>query len=106
MQDRLEQLLEFYKNDPSDPFIIYGLAIEYQKTDIDKAKTFFDLLLNNHPDYTPTYYHAGKFKEFQGNYEDAVMIYETGIKICEAQNEIHSLRELKSALQMLKDELE
>lgn len=106
MQDRLKQLLEFYHNDPSDPFVIYGLAIEYQKTDIKKAESFFDILLKNHPNYTPTYYHAGKLKELQGEYEAAILIYNSGIKICQAQNETHSLRELKSALQMLKDELE
>jgi lipoprotein NlpI len=34
---RLEQLHQFLQEDPADPFNLYALAIEYQKTDIPHA---------------------------------------------------------------------
>ena len=57
----LTQLLAFYEEDPTDPFNIYALAIEYAKSDSQKAKMYFNLLLNKHPAYLPTYYQAGAF---------------------------------------------
>ena len=47
---RLNQLLEFYKEDPNDPFNIYALATEYKSIDPEKALTYFELLIENHPD--------------------------------------------------------
>jgi lipoprotein NlpI len=61
-ETRLEQLLRFYREDPNDPFSVYGLALEYQKTDVRESERFFDELLGKFPDYLPAYYHAAKLK--------------------------------------------
>ena len=45
---RQEQLLQFHNQDPTDPFILYGLALEYQKSDNKKAEELFDKLLTDH----------------------------------------------------------
>jgi hypothetical protein len=60
MSTRLDTLLQFYKEEPDDPFNIYALAMEYQKTDVKKALDHFALLLQNHDSYLPTYYQAAK----------------------------------------------
>jgi tetratricopeptide (TPR) repeat protein len=97
MSTRLETLLQFYNEDPADPFNIYGLAIEYQKSDPENATKFFEMLLQDHPDYVPTYYQAAKYFESIGNIERAITVYEKGILVARAQKESKAERELKSA---------
>jgi tetratricopeptide (TPR) repeat protein len=101
---RLERLFEFLKDDPNDPFTIYAIALEYFNEEPLKALEYFNLLLNNHEEYTSTYYHAGKLHEKLGNAEEAAKIYQKGIEICRKKREMHALSELQSALNLLTDQ--
>lgn len=98
MATRLEQLLEFLTADPHDPFNIYALAIEYRKNDIEKAKTLFDQLLNEFPDYVPTYYHAATLYLENNQEGEAIHILQTGIAVARKQNETKAARELQGLL--------
>ncbi len=103
----LEKLIDFYKEDPSDPFNIYALAIEYAKFDTQKAKIYFNELLTNHPAYIPTYYHAAALFSQLHEPDLAKMTYEKGIEMAEKLNKMHALRELKSAyLNFLDDQFD
>lgn len=94
---RLEHLIEFYKDDPNDPFNIYALATEYKSINPKKALEYFELLVNNHPDYVATYYHlAHLYIEFDEE-EKAKLTFEHGINVAKEQNDQLALRELKSA---------
>jgi Tfp pilus assembly protein PilF len=95
--NRLDQLLTYYQEEPNDPFNIYGLALEYLKHDTAKAKEFFELLLNKHEDYVPTYYHAARLYQDVGHKEKAVQLYEKGIIIARKHNDLKAARELQSA---------
>jgi Tfp pilus assembly protein PilF len=95
----LQNLLEFYKEDPKDPFNIYGLAIEYLKTDIEKTRELFEELLQNHEEYIPTYYHAAALYLAIGNKEFAENTFRKGIEIATKLNKYHALNELKRAYQ-------
>src|SRR5688572_24669510 len=95
MNTRLEQLHEFLKEDPTDPFNIYALAIEYQKVDVLKAKAYFDELLLKHESYVPTYYHAGNLYLDLNLENDAIRIIEKGIQQAHKQNEQKAMRELQ-----------
>jgi len=99
--DRLNQLEEFYKDDPRDPFNIYALALEYQNHDPSRSQALFNMLLLDHENYVPTYYHAAKLAEKQGDYATARKIYEKGMEQCRKLNETKALRELKSAYEEL-----
>jgi tetratricopeptide (TPR) repeat protein len=99
---RLDVLLKFYEEDPNDPFNAYALALEYAKTQQDKALTIFYTLTENHPSYLPTYYHAAKLAEEMNLREEAIRLYNKGIQVAQEQNNQKALKELKSAL----DELE
>jgi len=105
-ETRLQQLLRFYKEDPNDPFSLYGLALEYQKSDVKESERFFDLLLTIFPDYLPTYYHAAKLKASLGQSENALNIYKRGIDLSKKLNEQKTLQELQSAYNELIFELE
>jgi hypothetical protein len=97
MPTRLEQLQKFYEDDPQDPFNIYGLALEYQKTDPVKAAHFFNILLEHHPDYIPAYYHAAKLFEQMDNKARAIKTFEFGITVARKANDLKAMRELQSA---------
>jgi tetratricopeptide (TPR) repeat protein len=98
--DRLSQLLAFHKDDPSDPFTIYAIALEYVEEFPEKAASYFNLLLAQHPDYLPTYYHAAPVFSSLGDQRKASEIYERGIALAQKLGESSALRELKSAFEM------
>lgn len=94
---RLEQLLSFLKEEPNDPFTLYALALEYAKTDENKALEYYDKLLSEHEYYVATYYHAGKLNEKLGNKDQAELIYKKGMEISRNKRNMHALAELQSA---------
>ncbi|MBO9612877.1 MAG: tetratricopeptide repeat protein [Dyadobacter sp.] len=102
----LANLLAFYEEDPADPFNAYALAIEYSKSDPREAERFFDLLLEKHPDYLPTYYHAGAFFAALEKLEKAEEIYQKGVELALIQKNTKAHRELLSAYNNFKDEMD
>jgi Tfp pilus assembly protein PilF len=95
--ERLKQLHKFYEEDPSDPFNVYALALEYLHADIAKAEQFFEILLKEHKDYLPTYYHAARLFQDKGEKEKAISVYENGISLARTCGDRKALRELQSA---------
>ncbi len=99
---RLEQLYEFLKQEPNDPFIKYAIATEYKSmNELEKALETFQSLLATDPNYVPTYYHLGKTLEALNRNEEAIEIYEKGIVVAMQMKDHHSARELREALQQL-----
>ncbi len=94
---RLNQLLDFYKQDPSDPFVIYALATEYKKEDKSKALEYFEILLMEHENYVGTYYHVCKLYEELGMKEKAEENYVKGLQICQKEGKMHAASELRDA---------
>ncbi|AIZ63683.1 hypothetical protein PK28_08235 [Hymenobacter sp. DG25B] len=95
---RLQQLLAFYQDDPNDPFTIYALATEYRPTDPQKALGFYQKLLDEHPDYVGTYYHAGKLLEQLEKPEEAEKVYRLGLQVSRRAGQLHAASELQGAL--------
>jgi tetratricopeptide (TPR) repeat protein len=104
MADLLEKLKEFYKEDPSDPFNIYALAIEYLKSDLEKAEFYFEELLANYPEYIATYYHAAALFLQKNQFEKAEETFKKGIEMAQRLNKAHAFNELKRAYQAYLDE--
>ena len=96
--DRLDKLRAFYEEDPEDPFTRFALAQEHLKHDNpDKALAFFEELVETDPDYVGTYYHLGKLYERLGRVDDALAVYEQGIKVAREQKAQKDLSELQDA---------
>ena len=95
---RIEMLEKFMEDDPTDPFPIYALALEYQVTEPSKTRQLFEQLLTTHPDYLPTYYMAGNFFLEQGEVERATGVLLLGLKLAKRLYELAALRELQSVL--------
>jgi tetratricopeptide (TPR) repeat protein len=104
--NRLELLLQFYEEDPSDPFNAYALAMEYQNSDITKASEYFRLLLDKQPDYLPTYYHAAALFAEMGNAEQAEELYQKGMQLALHQQNTKTYQELQRAYRAFQDENE
>ncbi|MES2425958.1 MAG: tetratricopeptide repeat protein [Bacteroidota bacterium] len=95
--NRLDKLLEFIKNEPNDEFLKYALATEYLRLNqVDKALGYYEDLVNNHPQYSGTYYHLGKLYEALNRKEDAVKTYEKGMEITKAKRDNHAFSELQT----------
>ncbi|MDB5261078.1 MAG: tetratricopeptide repeat protein [Adhaeribacter sp.] len=94
---RLDQLLAFYKEDPTDAFTIYALATEYLNIDTQKSKEYYDLLLAEHPDYVGTYYHAAKLYGALGQKDEAEKIYKKGMQVSRQAGNMHAFSELQQA---------
>ncbi len=105
-EQRLKTLIKFYEEDPHDPFNLYGLALEYQKTDRNKSDELFGKLLSDFPEYVPSYYHAAKLKVELKQPEAALVIYKKGIEVAKQRNEKKAGQELRSAFDELMFELE
>ncbi|AHM58981.1 hypothetical protein D770_03570 [Flammeovirgaceae bacterium 311] len=100
-EQRIAQLQQMLQDNPQDPFLLYALALEYRNQDLQQAQTYFNTLLQQHPDYLPTYYHAAALYAETGLTDRAKQIYELGINLALQQNDAHTLRELRNAYQNL-----
>lgn len=102
----LQNLITFYEEDPSDPFNIYALALEYMKSDSGQAEKYFDKLLAEHPDYLATYYPAAAFFAELEKVEKAEIIYQKGIDLALLNNNTKTHQELLRAYRSFLDELD
>jgi tetratricopeptide (TPR) repeat protein len=98
---RLEQLLSFYADDPNDPFTIYAIATEYRAAEPHRALGYYQTLLDEHPDYVGTYYHAGKLLEQLQKPEEAEKVYRRGLQVSRRAGQLHAASELQQALNQL-----
>jgi tetratricopeptide (TPR) repeat protein len=99
---RIDMLLGFIRQKPSDPFPRYALALEYKNAGrLDEARTEFDTLLRDHGDYTAGYLHAGNLYLALGLKGEASAIYQRGIDVCIRRADTHARGELEGALAAL-----
>ena|SRR6478735_9634672 len=102
--NRLEILMQYLKEDPSDPFNLYAVALEMEKSNPAGALVCYEQLLIEHSEYTPTYYHAGHLYWKLGKLKEAEATFQLGIKITGNKQEYKAQNELKSALMNLQEE--
>ena len=100
---RLQKLLEFFKNEPDDPFLKYALATEYLRlNDTEKSLQYYQDLVANHPKYVGTYYHLGKLYEALNRKDEAIATYEKGMAVAKEARDNHAYSELQAVYQEAK----
>lgn len=105
--NRLEQLLTLYEDDKTDPFVRYGIALEYNaRQQYDEAIAWFEALRNDAPDYVPTYYMLAGVYRAVGRTNDAHAVYRAGLAAAQQADDRHAFAELSAALEELEDEME
>ena len=102
--DRLSQLEELLREDPNDPFLKYGIALEYAKLgNLAEAILRIENLISEKPDYLGAYYQLGQYYEAVKNFDSAKKIYEKGILLAKEKKNMKTLNELREALQQLEE---
>ena len=100
---RIEKLLEFLETNQQDSFLQHALALEYIKIgEDDKAKELFNEILLREPNYVGSYYHLAKLLERQGDFAEAIAIYDRGMVEAKKAADNHAYNELM----MAKEEIE
>lgn len=94
---RINSLRHMLDEAPDDPFLIYALALELKPLDAGESLSLFEALLQNHPDYLPTYYHAAAALRRAGQRLQALQVYEKGMALARQQNDMKTLAELQNA---------
>lgn len=103
MSARIDQLLDFIKEDPEDPFNHYALALEYCKTNERRALEIFEGLVKKHPQYIPVYYQLAGLYVRNGDTEKAIQTFRDGVAIARNANDHKTVRELNAGLEELLD---
>lgn len=102
MSDRIEKLKEFLQASPKDCFLNHALALEYVKLGRDEdARKLFEANAENDASYVATYYHLGKLLERLGMQQEAINIYEQGMKVAKEAKDMHTYNELQAAYEDL-----
>lgn len=100
--DRIATFKSFIARSPADPFPRYGLAMEHRsRGELAEAWTAFSDLLDQFPDYVPTYLMAGGTLVGLDRKDEAAAIYRRGIEVASRKGDGHARGELESALHEL-----
>jgi tetratricopeptide (TPR) repeat protein len=87
---------------PSDPDLLYGLAMEHAKAGrTDTACTFFDRCLAADPAYCYAYYHKARTLEAAGRLPEAVATLREGHAAAQRAGDRHAISEITAYLDEL-----
>ena len=95
---RLSLLASFLKDEPEDPFNWYAMAMELKPSDKLKARAHLDHLINNFPDYLPTYFQLAEILIEALENKEAELILEKGIELANLKKDLKTQQELQSLL--------
>src|SRR5262245_57295673 len=97
--DRIASFRSFISKSPTDPFPRYGLAMEHKgRGELLEAWGVFEELIDQFPDYVPTYLMAGETLVALGRKDAAAETFRKGIEVATRRGDQHARRELEAAL--------
>ncbi len=101
---RKEKIEAQLADDPDDPFLRYGLAMEHVSagSDADAVRCFRGLL-EKAPDYVPAYVQAGLALIRQGRDDEARAMLGTGIEVAQKKGDAHAAGEMAGFLEGLEE---
>jgi tetratricopeptide (TPR) repeat protein len=86
----------------TDPFVWYGLGMEYRTLKrIDEALQTFTTLRTTHPDYVPSYHMCAQMLTEAERKDEARAWLEAGIATAKRTGNTHALSEMQDALDAL-----
>jgi thioredoxin-like negative regulator of GroEL len=101
---RKEQIEAMLRDEPDDPFLRYGLAMEHVSAGADQeALRCLHGLLEIAPAYVPAYVQAGRALIRLGRDDEARAVLQAGIAAAEKQGDAHAAGEMAGFLQGLED---
>jgi predicted Zn-dependent protease len=101
-KSRRQQIEEMLAEDPHDPFLRYGLAMEHVGAGQDEeAVLCLQELLRRTPDYVPAYVQAGRALVRLKREEEARAVFRGGIAAARQKNDLHAAGEMEAFLEEL-----
>ena len=98
-KSRKQQLQEMLAEEPNDPFLHYGLAMEFiSEGKDDEACRALQELLRVAPEYVPGYLQAGQVLVRLGRLEEARGVFRSGIATARQQGDHHAADEMEGFL--------
>jgi Tfp pilus assembly protein PilF len=93
---RRQQIQEMLAEDPKDPFLRYGLAMDYAASgEPESAAQCFRELLQANPDYVAAYLQAAKVLQELGRDEEAREVARAGVAAARRAGDEHAAGELE-----------
>ena len=101
-KNRKRQLQEMLAEDPHDPFLRYGLAMEFvgEGNDTEAVRSLQELLVAT-PDYVPAYLQVGQALRRMGRISEARELFGRGITVAQQQGDTHAAEEMQGFLAAL-----
>jgi Flp pilus assembly protein TadD len=98
-KSRKQQLQEMLAEEPNDPFLRYGLAMEFvsEGNDEEAVRCFHELTAAA-PDYVPAYHQAGQALVRLGRTDQARALFDRGIVAARKQGDVHAAEEMAGFL--------
>src|SRR5207253_209033 len=94
----MEQIEALLADDPADPFLRYGLAMEYASAGDDATAADHLLRLTTDTPYVPAFLMAGQILNRLMRVDEAVSVLKTGIAAAKAQGNSHAEGEMAGLL--------
>lgn len=96
---RMVQLEALLRDDPADPFLRYGIALEHASSGDDPAAAAaLASLVTDSPDYVPAYLMAGQILARLGRESEAVATLRSGVAAAQAAGNTHAAGEMVALL--------
>ncbi|MFO0829925.1 MAG: hypothetical protein U0572_17420 [Phycisphaerales bacterium] len=103
---RLEQLLKLAETEPSDPFVLYGVAQEFARRERhDEAIAWYDRCLAADPAYCYAYFHKARSLEAMKRIAAAVATLRTGLERAKAAGDRQATNEIGAYIDELEDQV-
>ena len=88
--------------DPGDPFLRYGLAMDYAGAgENEQAWRRFEQMFALTPEYVPAYLQAGQLLVRMGKPAEAAEVFRHGIEVARQQHDEHAAGEMEAFLQQI-----
>ena len=101
-KSRKQQIEEMLAEDPHDPFLRYGLAMEHVGAGQDEeAVRCFEELLRTTPEYVPGYMQAGRALARLNRFQEARTVFQAGVAAARKQGDLHAAEEMTGFLEGL-----
>ena len=102
MSPRLTQLQKLHAADPRDPFLTYGIALEFGKAgQFDEAITWLDKTLEADAKYCYAYFQKAKMLEEKGETPSAIAVLRNGMQAAQAAGDGHAASEMMQLLESM-----
>jgi Tfp pilus assembly protein PilF len=94
-KSRRQQLEEMLREDPHDPFLRYGLAMDHVSAGDDGgAVGHFQDLIAADPTYVPAYMQAGQALLRLDRVSEAQQMWQKGVAVARQQGDTHAAEEM------------